>query len=653
MAGGFGLKRRKIKERPSFSRWEPGKNLFQKYNRPMQPILTINLTTQEIGTFIVPVEWERDYLGGASLGARLLYDSLTPQLAPLSPASPLLVLNGPLSGTSGPTVGRFVVCGKSPATGLWAESNCGGFFGPELRMAGFDGVWLTGKAEKPVYIWINDGQIELRDASALWGLDTYQVQEAVKQEISRQVDRETGSQGNKETGTQENRQTGKLANSLTGIRVLGIGPAGEALIPYALLLCDHGRVAGRTGLGAVMGSKNVKAIAVHGTGKAPVFDPATYLARRSEANRALKSDAMTSVLNSLGSAGAADYFDYLGEQPKKYFSAGVLDGSANISGSTVAETILVGKAACHACVVACGRVVRLADGEKRKGPEYETLVGFGPNLGLTDASTATRLGELCDRYGVDVISMSGTIGLAFKLFEMGKITVVDTGGLELSWGSAEAAAQCIHLAVRREGFGRWLALGSRGLGRHFGAEEAAVQVNGLEVAYHDPRGASGMALVYATSPRGACHNQSDYFLADIGQVDSSLGLEFFDRHAGAEKAANVARHQDFRAVNNALVLCIFANVPPETMVGLVNAACGYNLTLDDLMRCGERAWNLKRLINLRLGLTRANDTLPAPLLRPYADGGAADYVIPFGEMMSAYYAARGWDAETGRPNMKK
>ncbi len=383
------------------------------------------------------------------------------------------------------------------------------------------------------------------------------------------------------------------------------------------------------------------------------YNQASWDICRSEANRALKSDAMTSVLNSLGSAGAADYFDYLGEQPKKYFSAGVLDGSANISGSTVAETILVGKAACHACVVACGRVVRLADGEKRKGPEYETLVGFGPNLGLTDASTATRLGELCDRYGVDVISMSGTIGLAFKLFEMGKITVVDTGGLELSWGSAEAAAQCIHLAVRREGFGRWLALGSRGLGRHFGAEEAAVQVNGLEVAYHDPRGASGMALVYATSPRGACHNQSDYFLADIGQVDSSLGLEFFDRHAGAEKAANVARHQDFRAVNNALVLCIFANVPPETMVGLVNAACGYNLTLDDLMRCGERAWNLKRLINLRLGLTRANDTLPAPLLRPYADGGAADYVIPFDQMMSAYYAARGWDAETGRPNMKK
>lgn len=590
----------------------------------MQPILTINLSTREIGTYTVPVEFERDYLGGASLGARLLYDSLTLELDPLSPEAPLLILNGPLSGTAGPTVGRFVVCGKSPATGLWAESNCGGFWGPELRMAGWDGVWLTGKAEKPVYLWIQDDKVELRDASALWGQDTYEVQESVK--------RETGIQGT---------------------RVLGIGIAGERLIPYALLLCDHGRVAGRTGLGAVLGSKNVKALAVKGTGKVPVFDTEAYAPRRADANRALKADAMTSVMSSLGSAGAADYFNYLGEQPKKYFSAGALEGADNISGASVSETILVGKSACHACVIACGRVVRLEDGEKRKGPEYETLVGFGPNLGLTDPSTATRLGEMCDRYGVDSISMSGVIGLAFRLYELGLIGKQDTGGLELVWGNAEAAAQCIHLAVKREGFGQYLAQGSKKLAEHFGAPDEAIQVNGLEVAYHDPRGASGMAIVYATSPRGACHNQSDYFLADIGQVDASLGLEFFDRHAGAEKAANVARHQDFRTVNNSLVLCMFANVPPETMVELVNAACGYTWTIDDLLRCGERGWNLKRLINLRLGLTRANDILPKPLLRAYADGGAAGYVIPFDEMMAAYYTARGWEAVTGRPNLKK
>lgn len=590
----------------------------------MQPILKIDLTTGSSEALNIPADFARDYLGGASLAARLLYNSLTRELDPLSPASPLLILNGPLSGTAGPTVGRFVVCGKSPATGLWAESNCGGFFGPELRLAGWDGVWLTGRAEKPVYIWVKDGNVEIRDAAALWGQDTYQVQESVKEE----------------TGIQ-------------GARILGIGIAGEAQIPYALLLCDHGRVAGRTGLGAVMGSKNVKAVAVKGTGKVPVFDPAAYAPRRSAANQALKLDAMTSVLNSLGSAGAADYFNYLGEQPKKYFSAGVLDGADNVSGASVAETILVGKAACHGCVIACGRVVRLEDGKKRKGPEYETLIGFGPNLGLTSPSTATRLGEICDRYGVDVISMSGTIGLAFRLYELGIIGTQDTGGLELVWGDAAAAEACIHLAVKREGFGAILSAGSKKLAEHFGAPDEAIQVNGLELAYHDPRGASGMAMVYATSPRGACHNQSDYFLADIGQVDSSVGLEFFDRHAGAEKAANVARHQDFRTVNNALVLCMFANVPPETMVDLINAACGYDLTLDDLLLCGERSWNLKRLINLKLGLTRASDRLPKPLLSAYADGGAADYVIPFEEMMAAYYQARGWDPVSGAPRLEK
>ena len=590
----------------------------------MQPILKIDLTTRTIESFTIPVEFERDYLGGSALAARLLFDSLTRELDPLSPESPLLILNGPLSGTAGPTVGRFVVCGKSPATGLWAESNCGGFFGPELRLAGWDGVWLTGKADSPVYLLIRDAEVEIRSADFLWGKDTYEIQELLKQE-----------------------------NRITGLRTLGIGVAGERLLPYALLLCDHGRVAGRTGLGAVLGSKNVKALAVKGTGKVPVFDPAAYAPRRSAANLALKADPLTSVLGSLGSAGAADYLDYLGEQPKKYFSAGVLENSDRISGATVAETILVGKAACHGCVIACGRVVRLADGEKRKGPEYETLVGFGPNLGLTEASTATRLGELCDRYGLDTISLSGTIGLAFRLYELGVIGTQETGGLELTWGNAEAAETCIHLAVNRQGFGQYLALGSKKLAEHFGAPDEAVQVNGLEVAYHDPRGASGMALVYATSPRGACHNQSDYFLADIGQVDASLGLEYFDRHAGAEKAANVAKHQDFRTVNNALVLCVFANVPPETMLDLVNTACGYDWALADLLRVGERAWNLKRMINFNLGLTRACDRLPAPLLRAYPDGGAAGYLIPFDEMLAAYYAARSWDPETGAPLLQK
>ncbi|RME06773.1 MAG: aldehyde ferredoxin oxidoreductase, partial [Anaerolineae bacterium] len=266
----------------------------------------------------------------------------------------------------------------------------------------------------------------------------------------------------------------------------------------------------------------------------------------------------------------------------------------------------------------------------------------------------TRMTALCDEYGLDVISLSNTLGLAFTLYERGLITPDHTDGLALEWGDQTAVEQLVHLTARREGFGALLAEGSRSLANRFGAGELAVQVNGLEVAYHDPRGASGMALVYATSPRGACHNQSDYFLADMfGQVEEQLGMQFYNRHDGAEKAANVAIHQNWRTVFNALVMCFFANVPPDDVLVLVNAATGEDYTLEELLRAGERGWNIKRLINGNLGLTAANDRLPAPLLKPYAEGGAAAYEIPFEEMLSAYYQARGWDPVSGMPTAAK
>ena len=590
----------------------------------MQPILTINLSTGQIGDYTIPQEWVNDYIGGPSLSARILYDYLHASLEPLTPDAPLLCLVGPLTGSAGPATGRFTVSGKSPATGLWAESNIGGFWGPELRQAGWDGVWITGKAERPVYLSILDEKLEIRDAHHFWGQDTYEIQDNIKSELA-----------------------------IPGTRVLGIGPAGEAQIPFSLLLCDHGRVAGRTGLGAVMGAKNLKAMAVRGHGKIPIANPDVFHPLRSETNRALKNDALSRVVNDLGTAGAADYFDYLGTMPKKYYSAGVLENSHLLSGASIKETILVGKSACHGCVIACGRVVALDDGKKRKGPEYETLVGFGANLGITDTRAITMMGEMCDRYGLDTISTSGVIGLAYKLFEMGIITLRETNGLSLNWGNEQSAIRLIHLIVRREGFGSILSQGARALARYYGVEDEAVQVNGLEVAYHDPRGSSGMAIVYATSPRGACHNQSDYFLVDIGQNEESIGIEFYDRHAGAEKAANVARHQNWRTVNNSLITCIFGNVPPADVAELVNSASGSNYSLTDLMTCGERAWNLKRMINHRLGLTRANDLLPKPLLRPLSDGGAAGFAPEFDSMMTAYYQARAWNPDTGIPTTAK
>ncbi|HEY6072124.1 MAG TPA: aldehyde ferredoxin oxidoreductase C-terminal domain-containing protein, partial [Anaerolineales bacterium] len=470
----------------------------------------------------------------------------------------------------------------------------------------------------------HDGKIEFRDASRLWGKDAIETQALLRDEI----------------GDPE-------------VQTLCIGQAGEKLVRFACIRHGYKNTAGRTGMGAVMGAKNLKAVAVRGTQTIPVFDLARYAPLRSEANRELKTLTNAEVLHETGTAGGMNYAEYLGEMPARYFSQGTFPEVDNVSGGTMTNTILVGQSACQGCVIACGRVVRLDDGVKRKGPEYETIVGFGPNLLISDLPAITGLGEQCDRLGMDSISASNTIGLAFQLYDQGRLTVQDTGGLDLAWGSIEAVRALLPMIARREGIGDLLAEGSLRFGRHFHAEDQAVQVNGLEVAYHDPRGVSGMALVYATSPRGACHNQSDYFLIDWGEAKPSIGIPYIERHAGAEKAGNVARHQDFRTVFNALTMCIFASVEPEAMVELVNAACGLDWRLEELMAFGERGWNLKRLINNRMGLDGSADRLPARLLEPLAEGGAAGYIPDLGKMLYAYYMERGWDLSTGRPTREK
>ncbi|MCD6402114.1 MAG: aldehyde ferredoxin oxidoreductase family protein [Anaerolineales bacterium] len=590
----------------------------------IQPVLTIDLTHRKISALTVPSKWSEDYLGGSSLAARILWEYLVPELDPLSPQAPLLFLNGPLTGTKGPATSRFVVSARSPATYLWGESNVGGFWGPELRKAGYYGLMVVGKSPSPVFIRIKDKDVSIEDARDVWGSETYTSQAKIQKRL----------------------KDGKY-------RIATIGPAGENQIPYALILTDHGRVAGRTGMGAIMGSKNLKAIAVRGSGDVPVASP-DYHRIRSESNRMLKDDNLSRATRELGTAGIADYADYLGEMPKKYFHSGVFEGVSKISGSTMTESILTGVRACHACVIACGRIVTLSDSKKHKGPEYETIVGFGPNLLIDDLEFITRMGELCDCYGMDTISLSNTIGLAFTLFEKGVITEKDTGGLRLKWGAKDVIEELVHQTGRNEGFGTVLAHGARSLAARFGLEEEAIQVNGLEVPYHDPRGASGMAISYATSPRGACHNQSDYFFIDVlGHIEESLGMEYVDPNSDVEKVSNIIIHQNWRTLLNSLVSCYFANVPPETTRDLVNAATGLEYSLNDLLRIGERSWNLKRMINWKFGLRKENDKLPKELLKPYMNGGAKGYKFPFQEMMNAYYRARKWDNNTGFPTQEK
>jgi aldehyde:ferredoxin oxidoreductase len=518
-----------------------------------------------------------------------------------------------------------VICGKSPATGIWAESNIGGFFGTELRKAGVDVLIVRGRSAAPVYLSIQDSQVELRSAGHLWGAaDTYQTQETIKEELGQPA-----------------------------ARVACIGLAGEQQIPFALILCDHGRVAGRTGLGAVMGSKNLKAIAVRGRGSIHLDNPSEYAAIRARVNRELKDDTVSVSMRELGTSASSDLFDYFGLMPKKYFSSGSLDGIDKVSGSEMAETILSGISACHGCVIACGRKVKLKDGIERKGPEYETTIGFGPNLGITDLSFITRMGEICDRYGMDTISLSNTIGLVFKLFEDGLITSKDFSGDEFRWGDHAIVEKLVHQTVLREGLGEIIAKGARALGEFFDSPNSAVEVKGLEAPYHEPRGGSGVALVYATSPRGACHNQGPYYLVELGQTIESIGVDFFNRQAGAEKVKNIIRHQNWTSVINALVMCIFANVPPSDTSKLIQYATGFEYTLDELLLLGERSWNLKRMINRRLSPVGIDDSLPECFKAPLAEGGAAGYVPHFEEMLLAYYDERRWDSATGIPTTKK
>jgi aldehyde:ferredoxin oxidoreductase len=594
-------------------------------NGYMGQILRVDLGTGRIHDEPLNEQYVRDYVGGSGLGIRYLWDLIAPHTDPLAPDSPLFFFTGPLTGTGGPAVGRFTVCARSPRTGLWGESNCGGFWGPELRFAGYDGLLITGQASRPVYLWIHDGQAELRDASHLWGrTDTYATQAAVQDELGQ-----------------------------PRAQVMAIGSAGERTIPLANIMSGAGRAAGRTGMGAVMGSKNLKAIAVRGTGELPLADPERYHELQSRTNRELKEHLRSVSQRMAGSASGAEYFELLGSMTARYFTQGGFPAVSRVSGAAMAETILTGISACHGCVIACGRRVQITQGPcagpEMDGPEYETICGFGPQLLIDDLSAIAHLGHLCDCYGLDTISASGTIALAFYLFDQGIIGLEDTGGLELAWGDAKAAARLIELLVREEGFGALLAQGSLALGRHFGVEDLAVQVNGQEIGYHDPRAFSSMALVFATSPRGACHNQGDYYMVEFGQTDDELGIPLLDRRQAEGKAAHVALHQDWRAVCNSLVLCFFAAVPVSDAVALLNAATGREWDIAEALRVGRRIWNLKRAFNCRLGLTRASERLPRLLLQPLAEGPTEGCVPDLALMLGEYYAVRGWDPETGQP----
>jgi len=593
-------------------------------NGYMNRILRVDLSRGQVWDEPLDEELARLFVGGSGLAARMLYDMVSADTDPLGPDNPLLFMTGPLVGTAMPSAGRLSVCALSPLTGIWGEANTGGFVGPELRFAGYDGIVVTGQAERPLWLSIVEGQAALHDAADLWGQDAYQTQERVRQALGEPK-----------------------------ARVLCIGAAGENGVPMAAVMNDHGRAAARTGMGAVMGAKKLKAIGLRGTAKVPLADPDGFSALVRAILDALDEDMPAMALRLAGTACYVDMALMYGDMPTRYYQQGEWPAGSNLSGVLLTDGYLNRGVACYRCPIVCGRETRAPRFglDKVDGPEYETLGALGSLLLIDDLEAVIYAGHLCNVYGLDTISTGSTIALACELFERGILTAADTGGLEIRYGDYGTVHRLIGLIARREGFGDALAEGSARLAGRFGVPELAVTVNRLEVPLHDPRAFHGMAPVYALSPRGACHMEGDMYGVDTGQGPAfELGIIPGERlESSEEKGRIAARQQAWRNLYNAMILCQFQNPGVERVLGALNAATGWGLVADDLMTLGRRIVTQKRLLNMRRGLTRADDRLPDLLLRPLEGGGTEGTVPDMEALLAGAYAEYGWDPQTGHP----
>ena len=590
----------------------------------MQRILVVDLSTWTHHDQEIDQEFVKDFLGGSGLAARLLYERINPDTDPLGPENPLLFLTGPMVGTSMPSAGRCSVSARSPLTGLWGKSNTGGFIGPEMRFAGYDGVLLTGASENPCWISIIEGEVEIHPADEIWGQDTYQTQDSI-QDI--------------------------LGDSK--VRVACIGTAGENLVKMAGIINDHGRAAGRTGMGAVMGSKKLKAIAFRGSAKVSLSDPDKYKQAVNEIQGVVKDDIAVQALRMAGTAGYVDMGSMFGDMPAGYYQLGEWENSSQLSGVLMAEEFLNRGRACYRCPIVCGRETRTVKYklDAIDGPEYETVAAFGSLALVDDLEGVIYAGHLCNLHGLDTISTGSTIALACDLYEKGIITKKDTGGLEIQYGDVALSHRLIELTASREGFGDLLAEGSAALAAHFGVPDMAATVRKLEIPMHDARSFSGMAPVYALSPRGACHLQGDMYGIDTGQGPPvELGIIPGDRFENSEEKGRItARAQAWRSIYNALTVCHFMNPGASQIQKALTAATGWEYSLDELLRVGKRIFTIKRMLNLKLGSNASDDRLPEFMLKPFSEGGTTGFVPDLKILLRGAYQEHGWDSQTGLP----
>ncbi len=593
-------------------------------NGYMGKILYVDLSKRALWDEPLREEDARAFVGGSGLAARIIYGMVDTDTDPLGPQNPLVFVTGPLVGTAMPSAGRYSVCALSPLTRIWGEANSGGFFGPELRFAGYDGVVIIGSSDHPVWLSIVEGKPQLHDASDIWGRDSYQTQQLVRDALGDQR-----------------------------ARVACIGVAGENTARMAAVMNDHGRAAGRTGMGAVMGSKKLKAVGVRGQARVPLAEPERLQILVREIIADMEDAILPRALRLAGTASTVDSMIMYGDMPARYYQQGNWAKADNLSGLVMVEKYQNRIYACFRCPIGCGRETRAPQYglEKVDGPEYETISAFGSLMMIDDLQAVIRASHLCNLHGLDTISTGCTIALTCEMFERGIMSQADTGGLEIRYGDIAVMHRLIEMIARREGFGDVLAEGSAELAGRFGVPELAVTVKRLEVPMHDPRAFTGMAITYALSPCGASHMQGDMYAVDMGQSEiPEIGIEYGDRLESSENKGRIAaRQQAWRNLYNSLTLCQFQDIGAERMLTALKCITGWNLKAGDLLDMGKRIVTLKRLINIRRSITAADDNLPPLILKALKEGGTESNVPNMRVLLKGAYDEFGWEPSTGRP----
>jgi aldehyde:ferredoxin oxidoreductase len=611
-------------------------------------LVYINLTDGSIRKEIIPDDTYRLYPGGKALAAYLLLKNMPAGIEPLSPENVLVFANGLMTGAPLSTATRFTVAARSPLTGAYGESEAGGFWGPELKSAGFEAIVVYGRAKSPVYININNDQVEILNAEHLWGHDPDYVQETIRQELDDKL-----------------------------IRVLQIGLGGENLVRYAAISHEMRHFNGRTGMGAVMGSKNLKAIAVRGSARYlnQSFDPKGLVELGKTLAGKVKNHPQSWDLQVKGTPGLTSGMNAAGILPTRNFRQGSFEGAANVSWDAYEKDLLKGRGSCHACAVRCKRVVAISARWEVSGPyggpEYEAIAGFSSNSGIDDISAMAKANELCNRYVLDTISTSSSIAFAMECFERGLIGLDETGGIDLRFGNAEAMLEMIELIAHRQGFGNMLAEGTRTMSQIIGqgSDQFAMQVKGQELAMHDPRGKVAVGLGYAVCETGADHLVSyhDTMIANPESVSfkgaQPLGITeaMPARELSARKAGAYAILENWSSLGKVTGFCYFGLAPrsmieAEQVQAAVKAATGWDLSVPDMLQIGERATNLARIFNIREGFSRQDDTLPERLFMPLENGplnGVCISKTEFTQALTDLYITKGWDPASGAPTPER